>query len=185
MFLCRLKPSSTMAYCTMEREVICQLSLLTSIFGLPSVVHSAFWLRNNIFMCICVTVSDTSVVEGDSQIQMGRFISFLQVANKDFFSIITYCSLLKSRKHWSFLSLSVGRNCPVLCQDVMKWWSTLFISWLPSTTATSKVLLQKQVMLHSECSVLVGLARIPMLSKEPLCTSHADEITCMFGSVSA
>lgn len=33
-------------------------------------------------MCICVAVSDTSVVEGELQIQMGRFISFLQVGNK-------------------------------------------------------------------------------------------------------
>lgn len=28
---------------------------------------------------IFVTVSDTSIVEGELQIQMGRFISFLQV----------------------------------------------------------------------------------------------------------
>lgn len=35
-------------------------------------------------MCVCVAVSDTSVVEGESQIQMGRFISFLQVGNEYF-----------------------------------------------------------------------------------------------------
>lgn len=29
-------------------------------------------------MCNCVTESDSSVVEGELQIQMGRFISFLQ-----------------------------------------------------------------------------------------------------------
>lgn len=34
---------------------------------------------NKRYMYVCVSVSDTSVVEGESQIQMGRFISFLQV----------------------------------------------------------------------------------------------------------
>lgn len=31
-----------------------------------------------------------------------------------------------------------NRSCHVLYQDVMKWWSILFSSWLPSTIATSK-----------------------------------------------
>lgn len=36
---------------------------------------------NKRYMYVCVSVSDTSVVEGESQIQMGRFISFLQVGD--------------------------------------------------------------------------------------------------------
>lgn len=40
-----------------------------------------FILNQNNFICNFVTVSDTSVVEGELQIQMGRFISFLQVGN--------------------------------------------------------------------------------------------------------
>lgn len=38
------------------------------------------------YMYVCVSVSDTSVVEGESQIQMGRFISFLQVCDESFLS---------------------------------------------------------------------------------------------------
>lgn len=56
-----------------------------------------------------------------------------------------------------FSLCSLDRNCPALCHDVMKWWSTLFISWLHSTTATSKTHEQKPVRLHSGCTVLVGL----------------------------
>ncbi len=120
-------------------------------------------------MCICVTVSDTSVVEGESQIQMGRFISFLQVGDESFLSSR---SLLKSRKRWQFPSLSFDRNCPVLYRDVMKWWSTWFISWLPSTTATSKI--RQQCHTVNALFLLVGL-------KYPRCQkrlhSHADTTT--------
>lgn len=66
-----------MAYCTMEKEVIGQQSVLALVLVLPSFDH-----KNKLSMCVCVTVSDTSVVEGESQIQMGRFISFLQVSNE-------------------------------------------------------------------------------------------------------
>lgn len=41
---------------------------------------------NKRYMYVCVSVSDTSVVEGESQIQMGRFISFLQVGDLLFLS---------------------------------------------------------------------------------------------------
>lgn len=113
---------------------------------------------NKRYMYVCVSVSDTSVVEGESQIQMGRFISFLQVGDLLFLS--WYCLLLDPEKHWEFLSFSMNRNCPVLCQDVMKWWSTLSISWLLSTTATSKIQQPSQAMLHSESTVW-------LMSKEP------------------
>ncbi len=39
------------------------------------------------FIYFCA-VSDTSVVEGESQIQMGRFISFLQVWYNDLFELL-------------------------------------------------------------------------------------------------
>lgn len=75
-FSCRQKPSSTMVYCTMEREVSPQHVLLNSPLTQS---HSSM---NKKYMCKFVTVSDTSVVEGELQIQMGRFISFLQVSDK-------------------------------------------------------------------------------------------------------
>lgn len=39
MFSCRQKPSSTMAYCSMEKEVICQILRLALMLGLPLVVY--------------------------------------------------------------------------------------------------------------------------------------------------
>lgn len=55
-------------------------------------LYSEFSLWFNILLfrelmqnvCLRVTVSDTGVVEGESQIQMGRFISLLQVSNSSF-----------------------------------------------------------------------------------------------------
>lgn len=47
------------------------VAALTSALRLPQTL-----------LLVCVAVSESSVVEGESQIQMGRFISFLQVGMK-------------------------------------------------------------------------------------------------------
>lgn len=88
------------------------------------------------FMTFCwIAVSDTSVVEGESQIQMGRFISFLQVWHYDFFCFL---KKLLSPKHFDFFWLLCNRSCLALCHAVLRWWSTWFTSWLLCTTAASE-----------------------------------------------
>lgn len=87
-------------------------------------------------MTFCwIAVSDTSVVEGESQIQMGRFISFLQVWHYDFFCFL---KKLLSPKHFDFFWLLCNRSCLALCRAVLRWWSTWFTSWLLCTTAASE-----------------------------------------------
>lgn len=105
-----------------------------------------FILNQNNFICNFVTVSDTSVVEGELQIQMGRFISFLQVGNNVYvwfpcvvFFFVSFVIV------WTKIC-PFNRSCRVLYQDVMKWWSALFSSWLPSTIATSKKHPMKEVL---------------------------------------
>ncbi|KAK7891691.1 hypothetical protein WMY93_023654 [Mugilogobius chulae] len=71
----RQRPSFTMAYCFTEKEV--------SGTKLQKVVKVIlFSVYRFIFDIGAVSVSDACVVEGESQIQMGRFISFLQRCNK-------------------------------------------------------------------------------------------------------
>ncbi len=88
------------------------------------------------FIYFCA-VSDTSVVEGESQIQMGRFISFLQVWYNDLFELLLIIYIYIY--FWTLFYLVVCyRSCLALCRAAWKWWSTWFTSWLLCTTAASE-----------------------------------------------
>lgn len=60
----------------MEREVEYQLLLFVDNFPIMGENKAAACA---VLVFFFITVCETSVLEGESQIQMGRFISFLQV----------------------------------------------------------------------------------------------------------
>lgn len=149
---CRQKPSSTMAYCTTEREVICKpLPFIT-----PDLPSGTTWvlIDKNESYSICVTVLQCLtpvLLKENYRFRWADSSHSFRWAKTQ--KILLLTSLLKMTNHWLCLLLSFDRNCPVLCQDVMKWWWTLSISWLLSTTATSKRHQLEQVKLN-EISIL-------------------------------
>ena len=138
MFSCRPKPNSTMAYCTTEREVKWwRFLFIIIILGLPC------WIQVR-GVCMFVFQCLTPVLLKESpRFRWADLSHSFRYAMNHFCHDMVYWN---PEKHSEFLSLSFNRNCPVLCQDVMKWWSTLSISWLLSTTATSKTQQPSQVM---------------------------------------